>query len=87
MSIYLGNLSIEDMEYKSGVVFPQELKDYMRGKQQHEAANVASDKWHCFDIPFVLVCGSMEVATEIYSHLKSLSSSFKQPMQISLGGA
>ena len=84
MSIYLGNLSVDEMEKRAGVEFPTELKDYMEPRRQQSASNVKHGKWHCFDIPFVLVCGDMETATEIHNHLKALGSDFKEPLQISI---
>ena len=87
MSIYLGNLSIAEIERRSGVDFPVELKEYMEPRRQQSASDVAEGKWHCFDIPFVLVCGGMETATEIHNHLKAFSSSFKEQLQISLSNA
>ena len=87
MSIYLGNLSIDEMEKRTGVEFPSELKGYMEPRRQQSASNVKLGKWHCFDIPFVLVCGGMETATEIHNHLKAFGSDFKEPLQISLNDA
>jgi len=80
----LGNLTFEQMETRAGIVFPKELKAYMKERQQENASNIKSGKWHCFDIPFMLVCGDREVATEIYKHLKPLTSNFKQQMQIGI---
>ncbi len=80
----LGNLSIEEIEKRAGVKFPDELVDYMKPRWQQKAENVGKGKWHCFDIPFNLVCGDMETATEIYNHLKAFSSDFKEPLQITL---
>ena len=82
MSICLGNLSIEDMERRSGVKFPQELIDYMKDKKQEKAQNIAPGKWHCFDLPFVLFCGGLDIATVIYGHLKPIAGDFKEPLQI-----
>ena len=87
MSIYLGNLSIDEMEKRLGVDFPAELKAYMEPRKQENASNVKQGKWHCFDLPFLLVCGDMETATEIYNHLKRFSSDCKEKLQISLSGA
>jgi len=84
MAIYLGNLGVEDIQSRCGVAFPSELIDYMTPRKQEEAENVKKGMWHCFDIPFVLVCGDMETATEIYKHLQPLSSKIKQQLQISL---
>lgn len=80
----LGNLSVPEIESRSGVTFPDELKKFMADKHQASASKVEKGKWHCFDIPFTLVVGDMETATHIYGHLKDLSSSFKEPLQIAL---
>lgn len=84
MFIMLGNLSIEEIEIRSGITFPEDLKSYMATRHQPEAGNVKPSKWHCFDIPFTLVCGDRETATEIYKYLKPFSSEFKEPLQIAL---
>jgi hypothetical protein len=72
------------MEARAGVVFPDELKKLLDGSHQDHATNIGNDEWHCFDVPFVLVCGGMELAQGIYGHLKDMSSQFKEPMQIAL---
>lgn len=84
MSIYLGNLDLKEIERRAGVTFPLELWEYMADKRQEKASDIATGKWHCFDIPFVLVCGDMETATEIYKHLSPMSKDFKEPLQIAL---
>ena len=86
MSVYLGNLSIEEIERRAGVDFPDDLKYYMGPRRQEVASNIKEGKWHCFDIPFVLVCGDMDTATEIHNHLKGIGSNFKEPLQIALSG-
>lgn len=78
----LGDLTVEQMESRAGVEFPDELKAYMADRHQPAAANVQPGKWHCFDLPFMLVCGDMETAQAIYNHLLPLTSQFKEPMQI-----
>jgi hypothetical protein len=80
----LGNLTIEQIEKRAGVKFPDELVEYMKPRWQQKAENVGIGKWHCFDLPFNLVCGDMETATEIHNHLKAFSRDFKEPLQISL---
>ena len=87
MRIYLGNLGIEEIEKRSGVAFSQELKDYMIPRWQQSASNVKSGKWHCFDIPFLLMCGDVSTASEIHKHLKNSGSDFKEPFQIAFSGA
>ena len=84
MSIYLGNLTIEQMEARTGVNFDDELKNLLIETHQDSASNIAEGEWHCFDIPFVLVCGGMPLAQRIYDHLKADSKNFKEVLQISL---
>ena len=84
MSVFLGNLSIDEIEERSGVKFPQALIDFMEPKKQDKASNVKPGKWHCFDIPFNLVCGDRQTAEEIYKHLSPRTKDFKEQLQISL---
>jgi len=84
MKVYLGNFSVEDMEKRAGIKFPQKLKDYMEPRKQEEATYIKKGKWHCFDMPFELVCGDIEIATEIHSYLKEFSGKFKKLLKISI---
>ena len=81
----LGNLTVSEIEKRAGVTFPEELKQLMGETHQSEASNILDGKWHCFDIPFILVCGGMPLAQKIYDQLKAETSNFKEPMQIALG--
>ena len=84
MNIRLGNLTVLEMEQRSGITFPDELKRLLEGSRQDHATNIGKGEWHCFDIPFVLVCGDMNLAQAIYDHLKVMSSQFTEPLQIAL---
>lgn len=84
MAIYLGNLSVTEMQARTGVTFPAELLTYLNENRWEKASNVPKGKWHCFDIPFMLIAGDMDTAQMIYDHLKPLTKSFKQPMQIGI---
>lgn len=84
MGIMLGNLTVSEIEKRTEVTFSEKLKQLMGGTHQAKAENIADGKWHCFDMPFTLVCGGMPLAQEIYDHLKEDSSKFKEPMQIAL---
>lgn len=84
MAIALGNLSVKEMEARTGVTFPEELVKYMEENRQEKTKDVAEGKWHCFDIPFMLLVGDMKTAQMIYDHLKPLTANFKEPMQIGL---
>ena len=73
MSIYLGNLLIEQIEREYNVMFTEEDKQWLKEHHQSEADNIQSDKWHFFDIPRVMMTGSNEFAEEIYDRLKKYS--------------
>lgn len=82
--IMLGNLTIDDMENRLGIQFPEDMRIFLRNTKQEEASNISSGKWHCFDLPFHLVCGDIETATKIYNSVKDKSSEVKEPLQISI---
>ena len=84
MSIYLGNLSVEQMQSRARVEFPVELVEYLNERRQENAGRLARDTWHCFDIPFVLVCENMEMAQKVYDQLKDKSEKFEEALQISV---
>jgi hypothetical protein len=84
MSIYLGNYDINKIENRLGIKFPDELVNYLIDKKQENAGTLAKDKWHCFDIPFVLSCENMEMATIIHNYLKPLASDMKDELIISI---
>jgi len=86
MSIMLGNQSIEQIENRTGIKFPDKIKEYMEENHQHSASNIQKGKWHCFDIPFVLECGDYETAKRIYESVKEKSSEVKEALQIAVQG-
>jgi len=84
MNIMLGNLSVKQIEERLGIDFPQDIRDFMKETHQSNASNVAVGKWHCFDIPFCIVCGDVETATKIYTSVKDRSDECKTSLQFSL---
>ena len=82
MAIYLGNLNIREIEQKIGMELPLELKQYLDDKHQKEAENIQKGKWHCFDIPFIFVCGDFDMAMIVAKHLNPIADSFKKKMQL-----
>lgn len=70
MNIYLGNLSIEQIEREYSVAFSGEDKQWLQEHHQNEANNIQSDKWHFFDIPRVMMAGSNAFAKEIYDRFE-----------------
>jgi len=82
--MYLGNLSIEQIEKRLGIDFPEEIREFMANNHQANATNIKKGKWHCFDIPFNLVCGDVETARKIYESVKDQADKVKEQLQFSI---
>lgn len=80
----LGNLSIYQIEDRLGIMFPEEIREFMIKNHQPTANNIAVGKWHCFDIPFNLVCGDFETAEKIFNSVKDRHNECKTTLQISI---
>ncbi len=80
----LGNLSVNQIEKRLGIEFPEEIRELMNKTHQPSAQNILKGKWHCFDIPFNIVCGDIEIATKIFESVKDRSSDCKEALQFSL---
>ncbi|WP_407399609.1 hypothetical protein [Treponema sp.] len=79
----LGNLSIEEIESRLGFTFPDEIRAWMKSTRQENAQEIADDKWHCFDMPFMIVCGNKAFAKEITDKLQPFAKYFRQALRIS----
>ena len=86
MNIMLGNLSVNQIEKRLGIEFPEEIREFMKSSHQPSASNIQKGKWHCFDIPFNLMCGDIETATKIYNSVKEKSSECKETLGFSING-
>lgn len=84
MNIMLGNQSVKQIEERLGIEFPEDIREFMNKNHQSETNNIAKGKWHCFDIPFHIVCGDIDTATKIYNSVKERSSQCKERLQFSV---
>lgn len=73
MSIYLGNLTVKELESKHSFALSDEHRAALESMRQNQAENVKSDKFHIFDIPRVIACGSKDTAIKVYEILKQYS--------------
>jgi cell wall assembly regulator SMI1 len=80
----LGDLNVKQIENRLGIEFPDDIRELMLKTHQSKANNIERGKWHCFDIPFNLVCGDIELATKIFESVKDRSSECKEKLQFSL---
>jgi len=80
----LGNLSVSQIENRLGIEFPEDIREFMKQSQQMSATNIVSGKWHCFDIPFTILCGDMDTARKIYESVKDRSEECKEALQFAI---
>ena len=66
MSIMLGNLTVEEMENRLGITLSDEHRQVFNGSRQERVNDTPLEYgcWHCFDIPFILVCDVMATANK-----------------------
>lgn len=77
MAIYLGNLTVEQMEKRLGIQLSDPDRKELKDSHQEKASNIAADKWHCFDIPFTIACGSYAFAKKLNEMLTPYASQMK----------
>lgn len=87
--IYLGDLSVEQIEQRTGLTFSDEDKAHMKEHRQHEVNSKKIEKghWHCFDIPFAIMTGDKETAEQYREMLSKYDwSKCRESLQICWGG-
>ena len=64
MNIMLGNLTVEEMENRLGITLSDEHRKAFKDSRQEKVNNTPLEdgRWHCFDIPFMLMCDTMTTA-------------------------
>ena len=85
MSIYLGNLTPEQIESRLGIELTAEDKELLKKTHQPEVNNVpiASGKWHCFDLPFMIMTSDVKTARMFVDIFRKYEpSKFKECLQI-----
>lgn len=84
MGIMLGNLSLKQIEERTGIIVSSEDMEILGEMRQEKADNIASGKWHCFDLPFMIVCGDRQTAEKVRDILLRYDwSKAKEALQIS----
>jgi propanediol dehydratase small subunit len=72
------------MENRLGITLTDDERKFLVNTRQEKADKIAKDKWHCFDIPFNMVCGSRDFAMKVYEVLKPYSSQMVEQLQVSI---
>lgn len=84
MGIMLGNLTLKQIEERTGISVSDDDRAELNGMRQEKAENIAPGKWHCFDLPFMIVCGDKPTAEKVVKILSSYDwLKAKQALQIS----
>jgi len=84
MSYAMGNLSLNAIEKRLEITFTEDEREKLENMRQDIAALIEPGKWHCFDTPFLLVCGDIETAQEIAKILHPYESQMKGNIQIGI---
>ena len=86
--IYLGNLSVDEIEKRTGITLTDEHRQYMNEHRQMEVNNTPIKKgfWHGFDIPFMVMTSDKETAKVYVDMLSAYDwSKCKEALQIGYG--
>ena len=63
--IFLGNLSVEQIEKRTGITLSEADREFMKSNRQEKINNtpLETGKWHCYDLPFMLMTHDEQTAT------------------------
>lgn len=84
MGIMLGNLTVNQIETRLQITLSDHDREALSKIRQNDAQNIAPGTWHCFDIPFVLVCGDYNAAVTVRDILTPYSGQMKGQLQIAM---
>ncbi len=86
MLLMLGNLSSSDIASRLGIELSQEDSDFLTQNRQEKVNDtpLGEGKWHCYDIPFVVMCDTVHTA-EIIRDLFMRYSPFPKSTTFQIG--
>ena len=82
--IFLGNLSIEEIEKRTGIILNDKDREYMKAhRQENVSVPLESGAWHGFDFPFCITASDKETA-KVYADMLSAYdwTKCKEPLKI-----
>lgn len=84
MPIALGNLSVQEIEKRLEITLSEDHRALLESSRQEPVNNtpLGDGKWHCFDIPFMILCDTMDTALKLSGVFMSYKISDKQTFQI-----
>lgn len=70
MNIYIGNFTAQRMASEMGIELTQEDKNALEEIRQDDAQSIQPGKYHCFDIPRMIMCGDIDTGYKVAAILK-----------------
>lgn len=67
--LLLGNLTVNQMIKQLGINITNEEKELLENMRCDNANSIPENKFHCFDMPFVIHAGSKSVGSKLYDIL------------------
>ena len=84
MNIYLGNLTTKQIEERLEITLTDDERKELEECRENTCDKVAgNDVWHCYDLPFEMVCGSPKVADKVYKILSPYSDKMRGQLRVS----
>lgn len=85
MAIYLGNLSAEQMAHRLGVRLSQKELERLEAMREQNCNKInGRPVWHCYDIPFVIACGTYDACVAIRDILQPHVAEMRGSVEIML---
>jgi hypothetical protein len=80
----LGNLTVDNMLERLNIKLSTEDREWLGKTRQNKAENVEIGKWHCFDIPFTILCGDTSTAKHIFDILSPYGDAMEEQIRIAI---
>lgn len=82
----LGNLTVEQIEKRLNITLSFSDRQRLKNTHQNKASGLIGESWHCFDMPFVMMCSNYSFAKEIYEIFAPYEKNMRTSFQIALEG-
>ena len=86
MAIYLGNLTIEQLEKRCGITLTEGQRTTLNALREDKCDSVrGNNKIHIYDIPFLIECGNREARETIINMILPHAKKIREPLQVGGG--
>lgn len=86
MAIYLGNLSVRQLESRCQITLTDNERDTLESIREHNCDKVdGNNKIHIYDLPFMVVCGNPQARKTVIDILTPYADKIEVPLQIGGG--